>query len=105
MAKLPTAADGYIAAEAVEQLVDHERAWDIDDEIQSIDGDSELSDDSTSSDLTRDLQREWDENMEQGRQLFALVIFPFVGRFLGKKFSYWIWGRYLTHHFKGKALA
>ncbi len=91
---LPTTADGYIdtaAPETRDTLI--QRIWDIDEQlsdIDSIDDDSDFSEFSTtSSTSTRDIQREWDENMEQGRQLFAIVIFPFVGRWLGKKVSYW----------------
>ncbi|KAF9897178.1 hypothetical protein BX616_006048, partial [Lobosporangium transversale] len=94
---LPTTSDGYIdidatsagAGTATDTLT--QRIWDIDDQltndIDSIDGDSDISEFSTTS--TRDIQREWDENMEQGRQLLAFVIVPFVGRWLGKKVSYW----------------
>lgn len=91
MATLPTSSDGYIDPAAADTL--SQRIWDIDEQlsdIDSIDGNSDFSEFSTtSSTSTRDIQREWDENMEQGRQLFAIVIFPFVGRWIGKKVSYW----------------
>ncbi|KAF8931036.1 hypothetical protein EDD21DRAFT_372822 [Dissophora ornata] len=106
---LPTTADGYIdtaAAASADTLA--QRIWDIDEQltdIDSIDGDSDISEFSTtSSTSTRDIQREWDENMEQGRQLFAIVIFPFVGRWLGKKVSYWVWTKFLEHHYKFRAI-
>lgn len=79
---LPTTADGYIDVAAADATP---RIWDV-DEIESIDGKSETEYSTTSS---RDMQREWNENLEQGRQLFAMVIFPYVGRWLGKKASYW----------------
>ncbi|OZJ06177.1 hypothetical protein BZG36_01025 [Bifiguratus adelaidae] len=44
-----------------------------------------------------DLEREWEENKEQLRLLFSLVIFPFVGKWLGRKFSFWVWSRCLSH--------
>ncbi|KAF9953874.1 hypothetical protein BGZ72_005095 [Mortierella alpina] len=106
---LPTTADGYIdtaAPETRDTLI--QRIWDIDEQlsdIDSIDDDSDFSEFSTtSSTSTRDIQREWDENMEQGRQLFAIVIFPFVGRWLGKKMSYWVWTRFLQHHYKFRTI-
>ncbi|KAF9117097.1 hypothetical protein BGX27_003559 [Mortierella sp. AM989] len=106
---LPTTTDGYIdttAAGPADTL--SQRIWEIDEQlsdIESIDGDSEISDYSTtSSTSTRDIQREWDENLEQGRQLFAIVIFPFIGKWLGKKASYWIWTRFLENHYKVRAI-
>ncbi|KAI8098196.1 uncharacterized protein B0P05DRAFT_520857 [Gilbertella persicaria] len=42
-----------------------------------------------------DAEAEWEESKEQLNALFSLVIFPFVGRWLGKKFSFWIWSRYM----------
>ncbi|KAF9143903.1 hypothetical protein BGX30_014387 [Mortierella sp. GBA39] len=104
-APLPTTADGYIDTTAQETKDTLEqRIWDIDEqlsEVESIDDDSDFSEFSTTSSTdTRDIQREWDENMEQGRQLFAMVIFPFVGRWIGKKMSYWVWTRFLQHHYK-----
>jgi hypothetical protein len=91
-APLPTTKDGYIDTAALEKDTLAQRIWDIDEQlsdIESIDDDSDFSEFSTTSTSTRDIQREWDENMEQGRQLFAMVIFPFVGRWIGKKVSYW----------------
>lgn len=62
-----------------------------------------------------DAEAEWEESKEQLSSLFSLVIFPFVGKWLGKKFSFWgkfsfffkkknnrdsslflVWSRYLT---------
>ncbi|KAI9364242.1 hypothetical protein BD770DRAFT_379604 [Pilaira anomala] len=43
-----------------------------------------------------DAEAEWEESKEQLNALFSLVIFPFVGKWLGKKFSFWVWSRYLT---------
>lgn len=36
-----------------------------------------------------DADAEWEETKEQVQQLFSLVLFPFVGKWLGKKFSFW----------------
>ncbi|KAG2202907.1 uncharacterized protein EV154DRAFT_523070 [Mucor mucedo] len=43
-----------------------------------------------------DAEAEWEESKEQLSSLFSLVVFPFVGKWLGKKFSFWVWSRYLT---------
>ncbi|KAG0163025.1 hypothetical protein DFQ30_000855, partial [Apophysomyces sp. BC1015] len=36
-----------------------------------------------------DAEAEWEESKEQINTLFSLVVFPFVGKWLGKKFSFW----------------
>ncbi|KAF9132206.1 hypothetical protein BGW39_000641 [Mortierella sp. 14UC] len=76
-APLPTTEDGYIDTAALEKDTLAQRIWDIDEQlsaVESIDDDSDFSEFSTtSSTSTRDIQREWDENMEQGRQLFAMA--------------------------------
>ncbi|KAG0331905.1 hypothetical protein BG000_010504 [Podila horticola] len=109
---LPTGADGYIdesvAATGPDTLA--QRIFEIDEQLSDVasidEGDeSDFSDFSTTSSTdTRDIQREWDENMEQGRQLFAIVIFPYIGRWMGKKVSYWVWGRFLQHHYKFRSI-
>jgi hypothetical protein len=41
------------------------------------------------SDYSYDADAEWEESKAQMNALFSLVIFPFVGRWLGRKFSFW----------------
>ncbi|KAF9582410.1 hypothetical protein BGW38_000244 [Lunasporangiospora selenospora] len=108
---LPTTSDGYIDTDHPnahpDAVAQSQRIWDIDEQlsdIDSIDGNSDISEFSTtSSTYTRDIQREWDENIEQLQQLFAIVIFPFVGRWIGKKVAYVVWTKYLIHHYKASA--
>ncbi|KAI8140724.1 hypothetical protein BJV82DRAFT_581071 [Fennellomyces sp. T-0311] len=64
---------------------DYEDDISIDDDLDSQGGDSYYS---------YDAEAEWEESKEQLNALFSLVIFPFVGRWLGKKFSFWLWSRY-----------
>ena len=49
--------------------------------------------DSTSSDdLDDDLriaQEEWEESLEQIHQLLSIVLLPFLGKWLGRRWSYW----------------
>ncbi|KIL71816.1 hypothetical protein M378DRAFT_155432 [Amanita muscaria Koide BX008] len=40
-------------------------------------------------------QKEWEESLIQLQQLFAIVLLPFLGRWLGRKWSYWAYTRYL----------
>ncbi|KAI9322895.1 hypothetical protein BX666DRAFT_667504 [Dichotomocladium elegans] len=64
----------------------------IDDDIDSERG--YVSEDE--SYYSYDAEAEWEESKAQMSALFSLVIFPFVGRWLGKKFSFWLWSRYLA---------
>ena len=54
--------------------------------------DSDETDDTNSTfDSDKDslaLQREWDEQVDQLKLMFQIIIFPFVGKFLGRKFGY-----------------
>jgi hypothetical protein len=40
-------------------------------------------------------QKEWEESLIQLQQLFAVVLLPFLGKWLGRKWSYWAYARYL----------
>ncbi|OAD76212.1 hypothetical protein PHYBLDRAFT_143196 [Phycomyces blakesleeanus NRRL 1555(-)] len=77
-----------------------DRVPDIDDIDRSEDGDYgyerryEASEDGYYSD---DAEAEWEESKEQINALFSLVVFPFVGKWLGKKFSFWAWSRWLSY--------
>jgi hypothetical protein len=55
-------------------------------ETQNVYTTDEEEDDSLYS---YDAEAEWEESKEQLSALFSLVIFPFVGKWLGKKFSFW----------------
>ena len=59
--------------------------------------------DSTTSDYTYDdeeeeelrlAQQEWEESLEQLQQLVAVVLLPFLGKFLGRRWSHW--GTYIA---------
>ncbi|KAI8342386.1 hypothetical protein BC941DRAFT_509298 [Chlamydoabsidia padenii] len=50
--------------------------------------------DDDSSDYTYDADAEWEESKAQMNALFSLVIFPFVGRWLGRKLSFLVWSRW-----------
>ncbi|GJE85735.1 hypothetical protein PsYK624_018140 [Phanerochaete sordida] len=54
------------------------------------------SDDSYDSDEeTRLAQLEWEESLEQLQQLFAMVMVPWFGKWLGRRWSYWAYARYI----------
>ncbi|KAI9301788.1 hypothetical protein BJ944DRAFT_270950 [Cunninghamella echinulata] len=46
------------------------------------------------TDYSYDAEAEWEETKQQVNTLFSLVIFPFVGKWLGRKCSFWIWSRW-----------
>ncbi|KAG1048009.1 hypothetical protein G6F46_006923 [Rhizopus delemar] len=43
-----------------------------------------------------DADAEWEESKQQLFSLLSLVIFPFAGKWLGKKFSFWVWAKYMN---------
>ena len=60
------------------------------DSIQSLDTVSVTSDGSYDSDEEdRLLEQEWQESLEQLQQLFSIVLLPWVGKFLGRRWSHW----------------
>lgn len=36
-----------------------------------------------------DAQREWETSLEQLQLLLTMIIMPFAGKYLGRKFAYW----------------
>lgn len=47
------------------------------------------------SEAESDAQREWEASLEQLQLLLTMVLVPFVGKYLGRKFAYWSWARYM----------
>ncbi|KAK3944957.1 hypothetical protein QBC46DRAFT_336805 [Diplogelasinospora grovesii] len=69
---------------------------DRDDDVDSLPSISSgiLSDDSD-DDSDSDAQREWEASLEQLELLLTMVLVPFAGKYLGRKFAYWSWARYM----------
>ncbi|KAI0377289.1 hypothetical protein F5Y04DRAFT_285074 [Hypomontagnella monticulosa] len=42
-----------------------------------------------------DAQREWEQSLEQLQLLLTMILVPFAGKYLGRKFAYWSWARYM----------
>ncbi|TFY71453.1 hypothetical protein EVG20_g1566 [Dentipellis fragilis] len=40
-------------------------------------------------------QEEWEESLNQLVQVVSLVLFPYLGKWLGRRCSYWAYARYL----------
>ncbi|EIN14123.1 hypothetical protein PUNSTDRAFT_40053, partial [Punctularia strigosozonata HHB-11173 SS5] len=53
------------------------------------------TDDYGSDDEYLAAQREWEESLAQLNQLASYVLMPVLGRWLGRKWSFWAYARYL----------
>lgn len=40
-------------------------------------------------------QQEWEESLEQLQLIMTIFLVPLAGKFLGRKFAYWSWARYM----------
>ncbi|KAF8560259.1 hypothetical protein OG21DRAFT_46101 [Imleria badia] len=40
-------------------------------------------------------QKEWQESIEELQQLALVLVLPWLGKFLGRKTSHWLYSRYL----------
>ncbi|KAJ7783667.1 hypothetical protein DFH07DRAFT_727227 [Mycena maculata] len=40
-------------------------------------------------------QQEWEESLHQLQQLVSIVVLPFFGKWLGRRWSQWAYARYL----------
>ncbi|KAL1951538.1 hypothetical protein VTO73DRAFT_687 [Trametes versicolor] len=68
--------------------------------IQSLDTLSISSDGSyDSDDEDRLAEQEWQESIQQLQQLFAIVLLPYLGKFLGRRWSHWAYARYVRFGF------
>ena len=57
--------------------------------------DSYFSSDDSDDEEYRLAQQEWEESLEQLAQIVSVAILPFLGRWLGRRWSYW--GMFMTH--------
>ena len=63
------------------------RSKDMPGSISSLD--SSLSSSDPWDDEERLLQQEWEESMEDLQRLFTFVLMPFLGKWLGRRWSHW----------------
>lgn len=61
-----------------------------DDDVDSLPSESSgvISSD-TDSEYESDAQKEWERSLDQLQLLLTMVLVPFVGKYLGRKFAYW----------------
>lgn len=47
-------------------------------------------------------QQEWEESIHQLQQLFSIVLLPLLGKYLGRRWSYWAYSRYIGVGLRGR---
>ncbi|SPO06697.1 uncharacterized protein DNG_09390 [Cephalotrichum gorgonifer] len=65
------------------------------DEVDSLPSISSSALDSDSDDDVDEAQEEWERSLEQLQMLMTMILIPFAGKYFGRKFAYWSWGRYM----------
>ncbi|KAL2109368.1 hypothetical protein VUR80DRAFT_2534 [Thermomyces stellatus] len=63
------------------------------DEVDSLPSISSSALDS--DDYVDEAQEEWERSLEQLQMLLTMILIPFAGKYFGRKFAYWSWGRYM----------
>ncbi|KAI2639083.1 hypothetical protein GGS26DRAFT_373116 [Hypomontagnella submonticulosa] len=64
-------------------------------ELDDVDSLPSTSTESFISEDDYDAQREWEQSLEQLQLLLTMILVPFAGKYLGRKFAYWSWARYM----------
>lgn len=72
---------------------------DEEDEEEEEDDDDDNSDYTFKTDLLRDPQKEWEENLAQLNTLLNFVLLPIVGKVLGRRFANIVWRKIAEHIF------
>lgn len=57
--------------------------------VASLDSVSSSGSDYDSEEEERLAQLEWEESLDQLQQLFSVVFLPYLGKWLGRRWSYW----------------
>ncbi|TVY78515.1 Uncharacterized protein LSUE1_G004105 [Lachnellula suecica] len=79
--------DSYIIQDA------HPESSSEQDEIDSLPSSDASSD--LDSEEESDAQREWETSLQQLELMLTMVIVPYAGKYFGRKFAYWSWGKYM----------
>jgi len=83
--------ESFVMADAPSLTGAHDQADDS-DEVDSL---PSISTSILSDSRDSDAQREWEASLEQLQLLLTMVLVPFAGKYLGRKFAYWSWARYM----------
>jgi hypothetical protein len=59
------------------------------DEIDSLPSSADSSDLSSDDGSQSDAQKEWEASLQQLELLLTMVLVPYVGKYVGRKFAYW----------------
>ncbi|TLD29290.1 hypothetical protein PspLS_03492 [Pyricularia sp. CBS 133598] len=73
-------------------LPEHAAASDDHDDLDSL---PSISTSLLDSEPDSEAQREWEESLEQLQLMLTMVIIPFTGKYMGRKFAFWSWARYM----------
>ncbi|KAL3427113.1 hypothetical protein PVAG01_00622 [Phlyctema vagabunda] len=79
--------DSYIIQDAVQDSL-YEA-----DEVDSLPSSVDSSD--LDSEEESDAQKEWEQSLQQLELVLTMVIVPYAGKYFGRKFAYWSWGKYM----------
>ncbi|EPQ62630.1 Bgt-2702 [Blumeria graminis f. sp. tritici] len=67
---------------------------DRDDDLDSLPS-SDYSNDSSDTEQS-DAQHEWETSLQQLEHVLTMIIVPYAGKYLGRKFAFWSWAKYMT---------
>ncbi|KAH6697095.1 hypothetical protein F5X68DRAFT_196704 [Plectosphaerella plurivora] len=73
-------------------ILDHDASASDSDELDSL---PSISSSVLDSEPDEDAQAEWERSLEQMQLLLTMILVPFAGKYFGRKFAYWSWGRYM----------
>jgi len=68
------------------------------DEIDSLPSSiasSELESNSDDDERESDAEREWEDSLRQLELVLTMVVLPYAGKYLGRRFAYWGWAKYM----------
>jgi len=63
--------------------------------IASLDSSSSSEDSYDHEEEARIAQQEWEESLQQFQRIVSAILLPYIGKYLGRNFSYWAFSRYL----------
>ncbi|KAJ1972618.1 hypothetical protein H4R35_004575 [Dimargaris xerosporica] len=93
--RLQTHGAGDILAD-IDSDLESDDSWSPDDETDSL-GSSASAED---SEYGYDLDAELDEIVSQIKFMFGMVLVPFAGRWLGRRVSFWVWGKFIQLYYR-----
>ncbi|KAF0445625.1 hypothetical protein F8M41_003096 [Gigaspora margarita] len=98
---IPTDNVGYLDEAYIINLPEHSRFgsnYIPPSEDSEISPQTPNTQDDVASDVT---DEDWEELLEQTQQILVVFILPFIGRWLGRKFSFWAWARFVEWYYLG----